>query len=119
MNDINRKNMVKARNKFKNRVRKCKKLYEIKETSKLEMAKLKNAREYWKLLKGNKKEASHQISAQEFYNYFHKIFNADYNAPNTVPKINELSDLEGENVLPFHIELDNPITVLEVKIAIK
>ena len=68
--------MVNARSDLTNLAPKCRREYEANQTEKLRKAKLENANDYWKLLKGKiKPQTTHLLSNTEFYYYFIIIYN--------------------------------------------
>ena len=77
-NDENRVNMVRARTEYKNAVRKFNLERDRQKSFKLLNAKVKNAKEYWKLLKNAVSQPkSKNISITDFENYFKAVNNPD------------------------------------------
>ena len=77
-NDETRKNMVKARTEYKNTVRKFNYERDKQKSLKLLNAKLKNAKDYWKLLKSSVAQPkSKNISIVDFEDYFKAINNPE------------------------------------------
>ena len=122
--DINRRVMVDARRAFKDMARKCRREYDINETRKLTRAKLNNANEYWKLLKGKRAAAkTHDITTTEFYDYFVRISNPG--ADIIVLESDDMNDnvqMYEAGELEVHVlyeELNTHVTLEEVVKAIK
>ena len=68
--------MVDARSGFKNLARKCRREHDANQTEKLRRAKLDNANDYWKWLKGKAKpQKIRSISDTDIYDYLVKISN--------------------------------------------
>ena len=57
--------------------RNCRREYDANQTEKPRKAKLDNANEKWKLLKGITKPQKKSISDTEFYDYFVKVSNSN------------------------------------------
>jgi hypothetical protein len=74
----NRCNFSKARTEYKSCIRNKKFEYNKKQTQKLEDMRLKNAKEYWKMLKGAKSEQkSNILKADNFLDYFKSVNDPD------------------------------------------
>ena len=72
--DENRQNMTQARTEYNGCIRKAKYAFDKLQTNKLENAHVKNAREYWKMLKGTCSPAkSKTLTADIFADYFKAI----------------------------------------------
>ena len=70
--------MVKARTEYKNSVRKFNFEIDRQKSKKLINAKVKNAKEYWKLLKASVSQPKPKsLSANDFDNYFKAINNPE------------------------------------------
>ena len=77
-NEINRQTMIHARTEYKNTVRKFNLAQDRLKTSKLLHAKLKNAKEYWKMLKESVKPSKpKRLSVDNFDVYFKAINNPE------------------------------------------
>ena len=73
-NDENRHNMTHARTEYKGCIRKAKYAFDKLQTNKLENARLKNAKEYWKLLKRTCSQTkSKSLTSDIFADYFKAI----------------------------------------------
>ena len=75
--DTNRVNMVKARNAFRCAARRCRLEKDKQKTDRLLKARYKNAKEYWKLLKGCAGIKKCNIDISIFADYFSKVHNPD------------------------------------------
>ena len=75
--EYNRKNMVKSRSAYKQLIRRKRYQYDKKHTQKLENARFKNAKEYWKLLKGSSHNKRSSLHVTHFEEYFRAINNPD------------------------------------------
>ena len=75
--EYNRKNMVKSRSAYKQLIRRKRYQYDKKQTQKLENARFKNAKEYWKLLKGSSHNKRSSLHVTHFEEYFREINNPD------------------------------------------
>ena len=119
--DENRQRMVRARTEYKNTVRRFNFDIDRQKSNKLINAKLKNAKEYWKLLKASVSQPKPKsLSANDFDNYFKSINNPDdpfFQADDDVLHFNERF-LNSEIQLMFD-ELNGQITYDELKRAIK
>ena len=119
--DTNRQTMVNARSGFKNLARKCRREHDANQTEKLRRAKLDNANDYWKLLKGKAEpQKIHSISDTEFYDYFVKISNPVMENINIVADdfIDNVPLYEAGELDTLYDELNTFITVDEVTKAI-
>lgn len=120
-NDINCKAYTQARSAYKIAVRNAKYEYAKQQTEKLNKAKRKNAKEYWKMLKnmGSSKRAV-GLSANKFYDYFKAVNNPEdrfFQPDDDVLHFNERV-VHGEFQVMFQ-ELDVEITVYEINKAVK
>ena len=74
--DLNRCKLVKARSDYKNIIRNKKCEYNNSQTKKLECVRYKNAKEYWKMLKGlTTPNNSKSLNTSHFADYFKSINN--------------------------------------------
>ena len=70
----NRQSIVESRSLYKTTIRKKKYAYDKNQTTKLENARLTNAKLYWKMVKNNTcKDNKQDISSRAFLNYFKSI----------------------------------------------
>ena len=119
-NDETRKNMVKARTEYKNMVRKFNYERDKQKSLKLLNAKLKNAKDYWKLLKSSVAQPkSKNMSIVDFEDYFKAINNPEdpfFQPDEDILYFNERF-LNSETQIMFD-ELNNNITVEEITRAI-
>ena len=69
--------MVQARSIYKNILRKARFEYNCNQTYKLKMLKYKNAKDYWKLLKGAFSDTKSNVKMKDFINYFQAVNNPD------------------------------------------
>ena len=119
-NDENRTNMVKARTDYKNTVRKFNYERDKQKSFKLLNAKLKNAKEYWKLLKNSiSQPKSKNISIIDFEDYFKAVNNPDdpfFQPDEDILHFNERF-LNSETQIMFE-ELNGIITVEEIQRSI-
>ena len=119
-NDENRKNMVKSRTEYKNAVRKFNYEIERQKSFKLLNAKVKNAKEYWKLLKSSVVQPkSKNISLVDFEDYFKAVNNLEdpfFQPDEDILYFNERF-LNSETQIMFD-ELNVNITVEEIRRAI-
>ena len=116
----NRKNMVKARTEYKNAVRKFTFERDRQKSFKLLNAKVKNAKDYWKLLKSSiSQPKSKNISIDVFENYFRTVNNPEdrfFQPDEDILFFNERF-LNSETQIMFD-ELNVNITVEEIRKAI-
>ena len=75
--ELNRQSMVENRSAYKKLLRKKRYQYDKNQTQKLEEARFKNAKEYWKLLKGLCPRKSSNLNVSHFENYFKAVNNPD------------------------------------------
>ena len=75
--EFNRQSMVENRSAYKKLLRKKRYQYDKNQTQKLEEARFKNAKEYWKLLKGLCPRKSSNLNVSHFENYFKAVNNPD------------------------------------------
>ena len=120
--DDNRNNMIAARSEYKKEVRRFNFFEDQKKTSKLMNAKVKNAKEYWRLLKstvsGTTKH-SNKLSVDTFAQYFKAINNPVdpfYQPDEDIIYFNERF-INSETQVMFQ-ELDFEISCDEIKLAI-
>ena len=112
--------MVKNRSTYKQLIRKKRYQYDKKETQKQEEARFKNAKEYWKLLKGLCPEKSSNLNVSHFENYFKAINNPDsvfFQPDEEAIDFNE-HYLDGELQIMFD-ELNDEISYAEIFKACK
>ena len=117
--DQNRCNMVSARSEFKTSLRHARYRYDQLQTQKLNESKHKNAKAYWKLLKGASNISKPNLSRSNFAAYFKAVNNPDsafYTPDDDVIYFNERY-LNGELQVMFS-ELDVSISMIEVSKAI-
>ena len=69
--------MVKSRSAYKQYNRRKRYQNNKKQTQKLENARFKNAKEYWKLLKGSSHNKRNSLHVTHFEEYFRAINNPD------------------------------------------
>ena len=119
-NDENRSNMVNARTEYKNTVRKFNFERDKQKSFKLLNAKVKDAKEYWKLLKNSVSQPkSKNISITDFENYFKAVNNPDdpfFQPDEDILYFNERF-LKSETQIMFD-ELNGIITVEEISRSI-
>ena len=115
----NRKKLTKARTDYKNIIRNKKREYDKYQTKKLEENRFKNAKDYWKLLKGScTPNKSKSLNATHFAKYFKSINNPEsvfFQADEDVLNFNDRY-LNGELQVMFE-ELNVNITYMEIKHA--
>ena len=75
--ELNRQNMVKNRSAYKTLIRSKRFQYDKNQTKRLEEARVKNAKEYWKLLKGLSTKKASRLNVSHFEEYFRAINNPD------------------------------------------
>ena len=75
--DLNRQNMVENRSAYKKLIRRKRFYYDKKQTKTLEEARFKNAKEYWKLLKGIGVKKTSNLNVSHFEEYYKAINNPD------------------------------------------
>ena len=71
--NADRQDMVRARNDFKTSARRCRYDHAKQQTTKMMQLENKNARDYWKLLKGHSKSNYPNIRNNELYAFFESI----------------------------------------------
>ena len=69
--------MVKSRSAYKQLIRRKRYQYDKKQTQKLENARFKNAKEYWKVLKVSSNNKRSSLHVTHFEEYFRAINNPD------------------------------------------
>ena len=115
----NKEGFIQARKEYKNISWRCRNTYDKEKTAKLLEARVKNAKLYWKLLKGNKRANRSNISAETFERFFKNISNpdGDFFEPDR-----DISEHVAENVCDELQEifavLDLPISGDEINTAI-
>ena len=117
--DINRVNMVTARSAFKRALRLARHRFDQLQTQRLNDFRYKNAKAYWKLLKGAANVSQPKLSLNNFASYFKAINNPDspfYTPDDDVVYFNERF-VKGEMQVMFS-ELDIPISSDEISKAI-
>ena len=78
--NLNRQNMVRKRSEYKTLIRNQKYAYDKLQTRKLESMRFKNAKEYWKMLKGvSCPKKSNNLNASNFTEYFKAINDPESN----------------------------------------
>ena len=116
-----RENMVQARSEYKKVLRQSRYAYRKLETQKLEKARYKNAKDYWKLLKKVcSSNAPKTLTSQHFADYFKAINNPDstfFQADDDVLFYNERY-VKGELEVMFQ-ELNVEISLNEIRKGVK
>ena len=113
--------MTEARAAYKSHIRKKQYMYKKGETQKLEKIRAKNAKDYWKLLKGvSTAKTNANISNQDFHMYFKSINNSSNASSRIDSDINNLNEryINDELQVMFS-ELDIEITQSEIYKACK
>ena len=100
--DINRINMVSARSAYKTLIRKSKTEYDRNKTKTFTVAKYKNAKLYWSMLKESANIKSNDISLSTFEQYFKAVNNPNdhfFNADEDVIYFNERYEQNEFNIM--------------------
>ena len=117
-NDINRKNMSKARSNYNKHIKNCRKKYCKNKTDELVSFNNKDQKQFWKLLKGNPVRCVPKITLNEYYDFFEKVSNPDINTDMNEDVNNYIARFENQELNIMFSELNEPITVAEVVKAI-
>lgn len=115
-----RRSMVTARNDYTSHIRGCRLRYAKTRTDELVKARLENAKQYWKLLKGPSDHKKTNVTNIQFQEFFENIssragdfFTADADVSDYV------NDADVNELGVMFEELDCPITLNEIYCAIK
>ena len=112
--------MIESRKKFKKMSWQCRHNYDKQQTDKLYKARLKNAKEYWKMIRSTKHDTQCNVTQEEFVEYFSKIYNPEDEFYTADPEIsNSVKDLMDEEVIEMFDILNDIISEEEVSNAIK
>ena len=118
--DENRLLMVASRKLYKNLSWKCRRNFDMNQTNKLYQARIKNAKEYWKMIKSVKRKDSVNVTCDEFKRYFDDLYNPEDEFYTPDPEIvDRVKDMIEEDIIEMFNVLNLNITEEEVNSAIK
>ena len=116
----NKNRMIQSRKTFKKISWQCRQNFDKQQTNKLYQARLKNAKDYWKMIKSVKSKKSCSVTRDEFVEYFSKIYNPDDEFYTPDPEItNSVNNFMNEEVIEMFEVLNEIITEQEIAQAIK
>ena len=112
--------MIESRRLYKNLSWQCRRNFDLDQTKKLYNARLKNAKEYWKMIKSVKRKETSNVTCEEFQKYFNDLYNPDDDFytpdPDVVDRVRDIID---EDIIEMFNVLNVDITDEEVNHAIK
>ena len=116
--DANRSKLCQYNKLYKDLIRKKKGCAYRTKMTEIENLKKNKPREFWKFFKSKNKISSHNISLEDFKLFFENLSNSTFNCNNTEAEqfCSSYNFSDDNNVFP---ELDQPISVDEVRCAIK
>ena len=118
--DTNRNFMTDCRREYKNASFNSRKRYEVKNTNALYQAKLKNVKQYWRMLSGAKNIHETKVTIDQFFDHFVSLSNPNddlYRVDDDV--MQEYEALINDDIHCIYQELNEPIDLEELNKSLK
>ena len=115
--ELSKRDMYIKKAYYKKIVKRKKALYKNKCVTEIENMRKSSPKEFWKLFKKKKPKETNDVSLEQFHKYFSDLHKDDTNVVNVdAERFCEQNIFENENCT--YEELDNPITLDEIKIVV-